>query len=173
MLFNVDDITGDGFQIKTLRKSDWVTNIPELVDEKSDLGLDKNIDFDLNVTRVIRDISVNGKINFGIRAICSRCLTEVKKDLNSDVNLILTPKDEFFAESGDEDLDHEFYEGDTVDLSGYLRELIAITIPINFICGIGCKGLCSNCGINLNNNECNCKKNERKSAFAVLKDIKL
>ena len=173
MLFNVDDITGDGFQIKTQRKSEWVTNIPELVDEKSDLGLAKDIDFDLTVTRVIRDISVNGKINFGIRAICSRCLSEVEKDLNSDVNLILTPKDEFFSESGDVDLDHEFYEGDTVDISSYLRELVAITIPITVICGNECKGLCSNCGINLNNNECTCEKKERKSAFAVLKDIKL
>ncbi len=74
MLFNVDDITGDGFQIKTRKQSDWVTNIPELVDELSDLGLAKDIDFDLTVTRIIREVSVNGLINFGIRARCARCL---------------------------------------------------------------------------------------------------
>jgi len=173
MLFNVDDITGDGFQIKTRKQSDWVTNIPELVDELSDLGLAKDIDFDLTVTRIIREVSVNGLINFGIRARCARCLSEVEIDLKSDVSLILTPRDESFAESGEGDLDHDFYEGNTVDISGYLRELIAITIPINVICGKECKGLCSNCGINLNNASCNCEKNIKKSAFAVLKDIKL
>ena len=108
-----------------------------------------------------------------IRSKCDRCLSEVEKDLNSDVNLLLTPRDEYFDESSEGDLDHEFYEGDTVDISGYLRELIAITIPLNFICGNECKGLCSNCGINLNNSDCNCEKKQRKSAFAVLKDIKL
>ena len=173
MLFNVDDITGDGFQIKTRKKSDWVTNIPELVDDLSDLDLTKDIDFDLTVTRIIREVSVSGKINFGIRSKCDRCLTEVNKDLNSEVNLLITPRDEYFDESGDGDMDHEFYEGDTVDISGYLRELIAITIPINFICAKECKGLCSNCGINLNNTDCSCEKNQKKSAFAVLKDIKL
>ena len=40
-----------------------------------------------------------------------------------------------FTESEEGDLDHDFYEGDTVDISGYLRELIAINIPFNIICG--------------------------------------
>jgi len=173
MLFNVDDITGDGFHIKTRKQSDWVTNIPELVDELSDLGLAKDIDFDLNVTRVIREVIVNGIINFGIRAKCARCLTDVELDLKSDVNLVLTPRDESLTEGEEGDLDHDFYEGDTVDISGYLRELIAINIPFNIICGKECKGLCSNCGINLNTASCNCEKNLKKSAFAVLKDIKL
>lgn len=173
MLFNVDDITGDGLRIKTRKQSDWVTNIPELVDELSDLGLSKDIDIDLNVTRIIKEVSVNGLINFGLKAKCSRCLSDVELDLKSDVNLILTPKDELLSESGDGDLDQDFYEGDTVDISGYLRELIAISIPFNIICSEQCKGLCSNCGINLNNADCNCEKKQKKSAFAVLKDIKL
>lgn len=173
MLFNVDDITGDGFEIKTRKQSDWVTNIPELVDELSDLGLSRDIDFDLKVTRIVREVSVNGLLSFGLRARCSRCLTDVELDLKSDVNLILTPKEELFSESGDGDLDHDFYEGDTVDISGYLRELIAISIPFNIVCGEQCKGLCSNCGINLNTADCDCEKKQKKSAFAVLKDIKL
>ena len=173
MLFNVDDITEDGFHFKTRRQSDWVTNIPELVDDLSDLGLTKDIDFDLTVTRIIREISVNGLVTFGLKAKCARCLTEVEVDLQSDVNFLLTPKDESYTESEEGDLDHDFYEGDTVDLSGYLRELIAINIPFNIICGKECKGLCSSCGINLNTDSCNCEKNLKKSAFAVLKDIKL
>jgi len=173
MLFNVDDITGDGFHIKTHKQSDWVTNIPELVDELSDLGLSRDIDFDLKVTKIIREVIVNGIINLGIRTKCARCLKDVELELKSDVKLILTPRDESFTESEEEDLDHDFYEGDTVDLSCYLRELIAITIPINVVCSNECKGLCSNCGINLNTASCNCEKNLKKSAFAVLKDIKL
>ena len=173
MLFNVDDITGDGLHFKTQRQSGWVTNIPELVDELSDLGLTKDIDFDLTLTKILREISVNGKLSFGIRAKCSRCLGNVEMDLHSDVNFILTPKDESFTQSTEGDLDHDFYEGDTVDISGYLRELIAINIPFYIICDKECKGLCSNCGINLNTASCNCEKNLKKSAFAVLKDIKL
>ncbi len=173
MLFNVDDITEDGFHFKTLKQSDWVTNIPELVDELSDLGLTKDIDLELTVTRIIREVSVNGLINFGIKAKCARCLTVVEQDLQSEVNLMLTPKDDTSLGNEEGDLDYDFYEGDTVDLTGYLRELIAISIPFNIICSKECKGLCSNCGINLNNDSCNCKKELNKSAFAVLKDIKL
>jgi len=173
MLFNVDDITEDGFHFKTRKQSDWVTNIPELVDELGDLGLAKDIDLDLTVTRIIREVSVNGLINFGIKAKCARCLTVVELDLKFDVNLMLTPKDDTFPENEEGDLDHDFYEGDTVDLNGYLRELIAINIPFNIICGDECKGLCSSCGINFNYGSCNCEKKINKSSFAVLKDIKL
>lgn len=173
MLFNVDDITGDGLHFRTQRQSDWVTNIPELVDELSDLGLSKDIDFDLTLTKIIREVSVTGHISFGIRAKCARCLDNVQMDLHSEVNFILTPRDETYSENDEGDLDHDFYDGDTIDISGYLRELIAINIPFNIICDENCKGLCSNCGINLNKASCDCEKNLKKSAFAVLKDIKL
>lgn len=171
MLFKIDDITEDGLHFKTIRRSDWVTNIPELVDKGSDLSLVKDIEFDITLTKLLNEIIVNGFLSFGIRGRCSRCLEDVDINIKSDVNLVLTPKENDSSDIGD--LDHEFYEGDSIDLSNFLREIVAINIPFNFICSENCNGLCSSCGTNLNKERCKCEKDKNKSAFAVLKDIKL
>ncbi|MGI9533478.1 MAG: YceD family protein [Thermodesulfobacteriota bacterium] len=171
MLIRIDDITDGGLQIKTQKSAGWVTNIPEIVNETKELSLNKDIDIDCIVTKVLKEICVNGLIQFGIVIQCSRCLKDVDLDLKTDINLTLTPIDEVEDKTGGND--NEFYEGESIDLSNYFREHIAMNIPNKVVCKESCKGLCSKCGIDLNDKECSCEKGLGDSAFAVLKGIKL
>lgn len=171
MIVRIDDISESGLHIKTTRKPQWVTNIPELVDDSSDLILDSDLMFDFNVLKVIKEISVNGFIVFNIISSCSRCLDSVSQRLKTDINLLLSPKE--VLKENDGDVDHDTYEGDSIDLSDYFREQIAISLPTSLYCKDDCKGLCLNCGINLNIDQCNCKLKWADTRFAVLKDIKL
>ena len=72
-----------------------------------------------------------------------------------------------------DDVDHETYRGDEVDLDDYLRGLIAVSLPVKVVCGEDCKGLCPKCGANLNRETCDCEKQWEDPRFAVLKKLKI
>lgn len=74
-----------------------------------------------------------------------------------------------------------FYDGDELDCSKLVEELVVLNIPFSTLCSESCKGLCIKCGINLNNSKCNCLE-ERKldksdkdthKPFEKLKDLKI
>lgn len=44
-----------------------------------------------------------------------------------------------------------------VDLTGDIRESILLTFPAHPVCSETCKGLCSQCGANLNRESCDCR----------------
>jgi uncharacterized protein len=87
------------------------------------------------------------------------------------VNLVLSPVST--SQERDEDLDFETYKGEEFDLGNYLREIIAMSLPVKVLCREDCKGLCSNCGANLNLRICSCKDDWVDSRFTVLRDLKI
>jgi uncharacterized protein len=45
-----------------------------------------------------------------------------------------------------------------VELDDEIRQEIILDYPMKIICKAECKGLCPNCGQNLNTGECDCNK---------------
>lgn len=171
MILRVSDLTEDGVHIGTLEEPQWLVNLPELWSESSEIKLLSKIGIDLEVTKVLKEVTVIGNIRLSIETPCSRCVEAVKIDLNPLVSLVLSPGDKLSGE--DDDLEHETYQDDEVDLSNYLREQVAISLPIKVICNDDCKGLCTVCGTNLNLEDCECDKEQVDPRFAVLKNLKI
>jgi uncharacterized metal-binding protein YceD (DUF177 family) len=71
--------------------------------------------------------------------------------------------------------DGYFYEGTTVNLDEMFREKFILSFPEYVVCKPDCKGLCPNCGCDLNTNQCNCQENQNGdgggNSFAALRDI--
>ena len=55
------------------------------------------------------------------------------------------------------DIDVEVYENQQVNLTQSVRDSILLAVPAICLCEGGCKGLCSQCGKNLNHAFCQCK----------------
>jgi uncharacterized protein len=70
------------------------------------------------------------------------------------------------------DLDVGFYRDDQIDLSAVLSEQVVIDVPMKPVCSEECKGLCPNCGADLNEGECNCKEDKTDPRLAPLAEIK-
>jgi len=49
-------------------------------------------------------------------------------------------------------------ENDKIDIYPILCETVLLNIPTKPLCDINCKGICQNCGKNLNSNGCKCQK---------------
>lgn len=171
MKVRVSDIKENGIHIEALKDPQWLENVPELCREGSPTKLTSSINIDLQLTKVLKEVSVSGNIEFSIDAPCSRCMETVNIDINPPVELIVTPAENISEE--DEDLDHVTYAGDEMDLTNFVREQIAISLPIKVTCNENCKGLCSECGANLNKEVCDCERDQVDPRFAVLKNLKV
>lgn len=171
MKVRVSDIGSEGLHIAASRKPEWLTNIPELASNPDDTHLSSNIKFDLQLVKVLKEVTVYGNISFSIKSFCARCLRDVDLTLSPRVNLVLSPV--YNPEEKDKDVDYETYSGDEFDLGVYLRELIAMSLPIKVLCVEDCKGLCQNCGANLNHGACSCKEDRLDPRFAVLRGLKI
>ena len=91
---------------------------------------------------------INGQVDFAVQGECTRCLEPTNKSFLLD-----------FDESFDQDdLDGYPIKNDTVDLTKVVDDLIMINSPVTFLCKEDCKGICLGCGVNLNQQECKCKK---------------
>jgi len=50
------------------------------------------------------------------------------------------------VEVGGAETEVGFYDGDGLELSEVLREQILLSLPMQRVCGEGCKGICPVCG---------------------------
>jgi len=101
-----------------------------------------------------KDIFVNGSVSGGRELQCGRCLDFFKDEFKENFNEILSTKEEI------------------IDIMNIVRETLALTDGIRFLCKETCKGLCDVCGVNKNKEKCDCVK-ENFSPFAALKKDKI
>lgn len=71
------------------------------------------------------------------------------------------------------DLDITYLSHDFIDLGDVLTEQLQLQVPFQPLCKESCKGICSNCGTDLNLGRCACAKIASKTPFSVLKDFKI
>ncbi len=94
-----------------------------------------------------KDVFVWGKISFTMNGQCSRCLENAS-------SIILLEFDEKFVTVKDEEC--YYYSKDRIDLTEMVKNLILSSTPLCIYCSEDCKGLCPNCGANLNYEKCKC-----------------
>ncbi len=171
MKVRVSDIKENGIHIETLANPEWLVIVPELIDGDKNTRLTSKFDINIQLNKVLRDVQVSGSVGFSIEAPCSRCLKRVKLDLKPEFNFVLTPNKGIDEE--DENINQETYSGDEVDISNYIREQVAMSLPFKTVCKDDCKGLCPDCGINLNNEQCECESEWIDPRLSVLKNLKI
>jgi uncharacterized protein len=103
---------------------------------------------------------------------CSRCLTKIIQKIK-----IPSLEEHFYKEVQRDipDIEQVFLidsKSQEIDLSELIRQEILLNFPINPLCLSGCKGLCPQCGKDLNKGKCGCKKVEIKNnPFNQLKTL--
>ncbi len=125
---------------------------------------------------VLNDIRVVGKLATKLEFPCARCLEAVPYDVNRTFELLYRPQSVNFGpderEMQDKDAEIAFYDGDGVELKDILREQILLAVPIKTVCREECKGLCPQCGKNLNAGECQCEHDTGDPRWDALKDLR-
>ncbi len=111
---------------------------------------------------------------------CQRCLEPLVESVEQPMQLLLVPG-AGTPGGGEHELSEselgvvEVPEDGEVDLRPLLLEQILLNVPMKPLCRAGCKGLCPQCGANLNAGECSCETQEidpRWQALAAFKERK-
>ena len=111
-------------------------------------------------------VSVRGSVTAQVKSRCSRCLEPVCAPITAEI-------DGLFARQADpDDPDLYYFEGFKLDLTDAVRDALLLEMPYRFLCSADCKGLCPNCGKNLNLGLCTCQEDATAaSPFSALKAI--
>ena len=62
-------------------------------------------------------------------------------------------------------------DGETVDLSELVRQLLVLNAPQRSLCRPDCSGICPQCGTNLNTGSCDCDKEDIDPRLAPLRNL--
>ncbi len=131
----------------------------------------------VNLSRHGHDILVRGHLQGELGLSCGRCLTPFSAPVETDFDLVLVPAPTGAGPEEEElsaqELDVDFYTGETVDLEAIIREQIILMMPLKPLCTAICKGLCSRCGANFNRETCTCEVGKSDSPFAELAKLKV
>lgn len=92
---------------------------------------------------------VEGTIRTSGMYPCSRCLTPVSVDRNETLS-------EVYGTEAELPEDVLPYNGEYIDLTETIRETLILSEPMRVLCRPDCKGLCPQCGANLNEGPCSC-----------------
>ncbi len=72
----------------------------------------------------------------------------------------------------DDDLSTAFYEDNVIDLGQLMQEQCYLAVPMKPLCREDCRGLCSECGTNLNSGSCECRQTWVDPRLAVLDQLR-
>jgi uncharacterized protein len=117
-----------------------------------------------------------GSVRTVLELPCSRCLEPFRWPVDAAFDLVYHPQSSNVGEGEreveEEDLATAFYENNEIDLGQLMREQFYLTLPMKPLCNDACHGLCPVCGINLNRETCDCKREWVDSRLAALRAIK-
>lgn len=98
---------------------------------------------------------------------CMRCLGSADAPIEVDVREVDQPA------AGDYDLRSPYLEDNELDLRAWVRDALALALPVQIVCDEGCRGLCAICGANLNAEPAHEHDKEPDPRWAKLSELKL
>ena len=119
-----------------------------------DISLENNILVCNFTSRIEKNgFRVSGNIVNNVLYNCDRCLEPFCNNNKVKTNLILTNDSEKIKNDNYEII-YFSDQKNSIDLKNVLLEMLLVETPLKNLCTSSCKGLCSECGFNLN--VCSC-----------------
>lgn len=153
----------DGVHNFTMNKSAIDLGLPDFF--IGDINVECKLDKSMH--QLVLDCDVVAEANL----ICDRCTSEFSRYLEGnfqltylfstdtnrkdDLNLLFLAKDE-----------------DKIDISSEVLDYAVLMVPVKKLCNEDCKGLCPMCGINHNEENCDCTFEINDSVWEPLKKLK-
>lgn len=134
------------------------------------------VELEMDVQKVGEDaFAVSGRVRTRLEVNCSRCLEPFDVPVDAAFDLRYVPQAENAGEGerevGEDDLTTAFYREGLLDVIELLREQFVLALPMKPLCSEECRGLCPQCGTNLNKTQCDCAPKWEDPRLASLKSL--
>lgn len=118
---------------------------------------------------------LRGIVTAHVELQCTRCGEPLTKQLEIPFEDVFVDASEEPSEDeheiGGEALDEQLVESSEIDLTEIVREQILLDLPEQVFCKEDCRGLCAECGANLNEKDCDCGEKDIDPRWAALKNL--
>jgi uncharacterized protein len=132
------------------------------------------LDFDIFKDQA--QFHVVGAVKTTLELPCSRCLEPFTLPVDAAFDLRYQPQSanagDGEREVHDDDLTTAYYANDAIDLEQLMKEQFQLAMPMKPLCSDACKGLCPQCGTNLNRGTCACNPRWTDPRLAALETLK-
>jgi uncharacterized protein len=130
---------------------------------------------EVRLHRTNQGIFADGTVHVPVELECVRCLKAIQQTITFplreqyyptiDVNtgVPLPPSDDELAFP----IDHNH----VLDLREAIRQNLVVALPMTPLCDDACKGLCPQCGRNLNEGSCDCQPDTSDDRFSALRQL--
>lgn len=121
--------------------------------------------FNGTLTNNSQELVLAGTVKAEFYAKCARCLEKTRQTLDYGVEEV------FVRESGNDDSDAVIFSGDEIEPDEVIMSGFFVNAPSRYLCSEDCKGLCPECGANLNKGECGCNREYTDPRWDALRKI--
>ncbi|HEY3398302.1 MAG TPA: DUF177 domain-containing protein [Armatimonadota bacterium] len=106
---------------------------------------------------------------------CSRCTTPhavpLRIAVDETVSLSQLDEPESYQAADETDEAIPILDGDTIDLSELVRQMLVLHVPPRSLCQSDCRGLCPHCGQDLNRETCSCADQQVDPRLEALRKL--
>ncbi len=176
MIIQLNEIPSEG------RSFDFSKKTGELDDVLQDIIGEHDYRVHLDVHPVGKSFDVRGEVEAEYGEVCSFCASQFALRVKEKFHELVVHDGQKEIKGFDEGWSPHEEVGVTVindpshyNVSDLIREVLALAEPTQPVCREGCKGLCLNCGQDLNEASCACAGGQKVEAspFSILKKLKL
>lgn len=151
------------------RRPGALKRLTRSVEAPADLGIDGVIgvpegapmELRIRLESVMEGVLVTGTARATAEAECVRCLEPLSREVSADFQEMFSYPDADDrgrsrtaepVDDAEDDEDMFFLEDGLFDLESVLRDAVVLALPLQPVCKETCAGLCSECGIRLDEN---------------------
>ncbi len=142
----------------------------------SEIGLEdeflREIKVDATLEKTGTQYYLRAKIETTGKFACDRCVGQFDRPLNSSYQM-------YYVWDGTDTSSLDPAEVQVIppglsiiDIGDDVRQTILLSVPLKILCREDCKGLCSQCGKNLNEGPCSCRETPADPRWEKLRSLK-
>lgn len=118
-------------------------------------------------------LELEAKAHASLIMTCDRCADEYKTEFDFSISESFKETEDFTEDEENQNPDINYFSGDTLDIENIVYTALVLSLPSKHLCKEDCKGLCTECGTNLNIAECTCDVRSTDPRFDILDSLNL
>ncbi len=184
MKWLVDRVTEDVSEQTFVGDRAWQATHLALNQVPGEPGLG-DIEVSIAARALASNLYLDGSVAAESELTCSRCLARYCAPIREQFRLVLEPAGDRIPADPEgaaaleadglclsDELETGWFRGPEINLDRYVSEIVVLALPVQPVCREECRGLCPRCGVDQNQESCDCSEERPRSPFAALEKLR-
>lgn len=127
---------------------------------------------EIRLDKSVHQMLLHADCSADIKTECDRCGIQFEKKLSFTFEIVYLFEQKLISDDESSSVVYLLPETDKIDIGQDMYDFAHLAVPMKRLCREDCKGLCPQCGTDLNMDKCSCEsEKESNSPFRDLKKL--